>query len=368
MVKLGEIGDFASKSSIKAGEGKVEGKYKFFTSSNEQTKYLDEYLYDFPALIFGTGGNASVHYCDSPFATSTDCLVFFSTNSQINLKTIYNFLSGNMHLLENGFKGAGLKHISKTYIANDILIPLPPLKTQQKIADVLDRAGALIEKRKVQIAKLDLLMKSQFVEMFGDPVTNEKGWIVKPIKDFATVKIGPFGSLLHAEDYVENGISLVNPSHIINGKIVPDPKLTLTVEKYSSMSAYALQMGDVVLGRRGEIGRCAVVDSRKYLCGTGSMFIRIERDYVPIMLQKIISSNSMRMILEDKAVGVTMMNLNAGMIANLAVIVPPLNLQNQFVDFVNQVEAQKSLLQQSLEKLEFNYKSLMQKCFRGDLF
>ena len=179
--------------------------------------------------------------------------------------------------------------------------------------------------------------------MFGDPVTNPMGWEVKSIKSFALVKIGPFGSLLHAGDYVENGIPLVNPSHIIDGEIVPDTKLTLSIKKFNDMSAYALQAGDVVLGRRGEIGRCAVVLSGEYLCGTGSMLIRIEKNYLPMMLQRIISSAAGRQVLESKAVGVTMLNLNAGMIADLEVIVPPLLLQNRFSDFVRQTDKSKFL-------------------------
>jgi len=204
--------------------------------------------------------------------------------------------------------------------------------------------------------------------MFGDPVTNEKKWPIKVIKEFATVKIGPFGSLLHAEDYVENGVPLVNPSHIKDSKVVPDPKLTITPKKYNELVAYAMKNGDVVLGRRGEIGRCAVVGNGNYLCGTGSMFIRINHGYLPMVLQRIISTDTIRQVLEDKAVGVTMLNLNAGMVSGLDVIMPPLTLQTHFVDFVQAVEKSKFEMQQGLEKLELLYKSLMQKCFSGELF
>ena len=155
---------------------------------------------------------------------------------------------------------------------------LPSLAEQKKLAELLWAANAAREAYKKLLEATDELVKSRFVEMFGDPVTNDRNWPVKPIKEFATVKIGPFGSLLHAKDYVENGIPLVNPSHITNGQIVFDPNLTLTLEKYEQLSAYALQVGDVVLGRRGEIGRCAVVDNGEYLCGTGSMFIRIRAE------------------------------------------------------------------------------------------
>ena len=110
--------------------------------------------------------------------------------------------------------------------------------------------------------------------MFGNPVTNEKGWSLLRLDEIAEVKIGPFGSLLHREDYIEGGYALVNPSLIIDGEVVIDPKLTVSEEKYEELSAYIMHIGDIVLGRRGEMGRCAVVNTEGYLCGTGSMILR----------------------------------------------------------------------------------------------
>ena len=314
---------------------------------------------DIPAIIFGDHTRV-IKYINTPFFLGADGVKLLKGRSEnIDYRFCYHFL--NKTQIPNTGYNRHFKWLK------EVKIPLPPLPTQQKIADILDHANTLIEKRKIQIEKLDLLIKSQFIEMFGDPVTNPMGWEVKQIKDFATVKIGPFGSLLHAEDYIDGGIPLVNPSHIIDGEIITDQKLTLSVEKYESLSAYALQTGDVVLGRRGEIGRCAVVGNSKYLCGTGSMFIRINQDYLPMMLQRIISSKAMRRVLKDKAVGVTMLNLNASSVANLDVIMPPLELQNQFADFVEHVETQKAQLKKGLELLELNYKALMQKCFNGEV-
>jgi type I restriction enzyme S subunit len=236
---------------------------------------------------------------------------------------------------------------------------LPSLDEQRMLAEVLWSMIDTKNAYKRLIFMTEQLVKSRFVEMFGDPVRNEKWWTTKPIKDFATVKIGPFGSLLHAGDYIENGVPLVNPSHIVDGEIVIDLKLTLTTKKFSEMSAYALQAGDVVLGRRGEIGRCAVVNEGEYLCGTGCMFIRIERDYLPMMLQRIISSDAMRHVLENMAVGVTMMNLNAGMIANLEVIMPPLALQNRFASFVQAADKSKFELACTFDELDAAYKALV---------
>jgi type I restriction enzyme, S subunit len=233
---------------------------------------------------------------------------------------------------------------------------LPPITRQRKLADLLWALNTTREAYKKLLNFTDEIVKSRFVEMFGDPVMNDKGWPVKPIKTFATVRIGPFGSLLHAEDYVENGIPLVNPSHIVNSKIMIDPKMTLSTNKYKTLSSYILQTGDVILGRRGEIGRCAVVDNGEYMCGTGSMFIRIKADYLPMMLQKIISSDAVRRVLENRAVGVTMQNLNAEIIAELMVIMPPLPLQNRFAEFVRQADKSKfaALIQTKSAKLLYN--------------
>ena len=151
------------KSKIKAGEGKSSGIYKFFNSSNIQTKYYDEYQYDEPALIFGTGGNASIHYCDEPFSTSTDCIVFYARNESVDLKLIYIFISSNMYLLESGFKGIGIKHISKSYIQN-IEIKIPEETLHCTITKSYDKLCSLITHRKKQLEKLDELVKSRKVE------------------------------------------------------------------------------------------------------------------------------------------------------------------------------------------------------------
>lgn len=238
-------------------------------------------------------------------------------------------------------------------------IPLPPLEVQRKIAETLDAASELLAMRKNQLAELDKLIQSVFYDMFGDPVVNEKGWEIKPISSFATVRIGPFGSLLHVEDYIEDGIPLINPSHIIDGKVVPDKKLTISSEKFTDLQSYAMQKGDVVLGRRGEIGRCAVVENDVLLCGTGSMFIHIENNYLPMVLQKIISSDTMKAILLHQSVGVTMQNLNSGTISKLKVPIIPINHQTKFASTVQKIEEQKALVKKAIDETQALFDSLM---------
>lgn len=125
-----ELFTFLPKSKIKAGEGKEEGKYPFFTCSSVLDKYYDDKIYSGECLVFGTGGNATLHYINGDFATSTDCFVVRSSSSGILVKYVYYFLFGNISILEEGFKGSGLKHISKSYL-NSIQIPIPPLNSKK---------------------------------------------------------------------------------------------------------------------------------------------------------------------------------------------------------------------------------------------
>ena len=308
-------------------------------------------------------------YTENQLIASSEWIII--RNEQMSSEFLYYYLQSpkfrDLLVSEQSGIGGSLTRAQPKRVAM-YPVPIPPLDVQQKIADVLDKASALIELRKAQLDRLDLLIKSQFIQMFGDPVTNPKGWPQTTVGDIAEIKIGPFGTLLHKEDYIENGHALVNPSHIIDGKICIDPKLTITDEKYDELSAYKLKMGDIVLGRRGEMGRCAVVYEDGLLCGTGSMIIRSGQQIKPYFLHNILSSPTYKKIIEDKAVGVTMMNLNVPIVSSLQIPLLPIDLQEQFISFLKQVDKSKSALRQSLEKIELNYKSLMQKCFRGEIF
>ncbi len=244
-----------------------------------------------------------------------------------------------------------------------IQMPVPNITEQQVIISTLDKLQSIITHRKQQLEKLDELVKARFVEMFGDPVSNPHNWEKKPLSELAEIKIGPFGSLLHKEDYVENAHALVNPSHISGGKIAVDLKLTVSDEKYEELSAYHLFIDDVVMGRRGEMGRCAVVSENGLLCGTGSMIIRSNGLLKADCIQKIISFPSFKKTIEDMAVGQTMPNLNVPIVSNFMVICPPLEVQEQYYSFAEQINKSKVAVQKALDEAQLLFDSLMQEYF-----
>ena len=242
-------------------------------------------------------------------------------------------------------------------------IPIYPLEVQTEIVDRLDRVQAIISARQQELQKLDDLIKARFVEMFGDPVTNPHGFEKVTLSDLAEIKIGPFGSLLHKEDYIEGGHALVNPSHIIDGKVSVDEKLTVSDDKFAELSAYHLQVGDVVMGRRGEMGRCAVVLDDGLLCGTGSLLIRTKGEVTADYIQKIISFPSFKKTIEDMAVGQTMPNLNVPIVSGFQIIKPPMEVQSAYYKFAEQLDKSKVAVQAALDKAQLLFDSLMQEYF-----
>jgi type I restriction enzyme, S subunit len=241
-------------------------------------------------------------------------------------------------------------------------VSFPDLPTQQHIAAVLDKADALRQQNRQLLNYYDELLQSTFIELFGDPVTNEKGWKVRKLGEVSEkVQIGPFGSLLHQEDYISGGIPLINPTHIKDLKVLPNKDLSITNTKFDTLRNYHLKQGDVIMGRRGEMGRCAIITKIEdgWLCGTGSLFIRPLKTINSFYLVYLLSNEKIKTVFESESLGITMANLNAKIVNNLKINVPPINIQNKFASMVEKIERQKALAQAALNDSEALFEGLL---------
>lgn len=265
---------------------------------------------------------------------------------------------------------AGQRRVPEHFLAN-LRLPLPPLLEQRRIAAILDKADELRRKRRAALAKLDRLTQSIFLDMFGDPATNPKGWSVLSLSDCtAKIQIGPFGSLLHQEDYVEEGIPLINPKHIRQGTIHPEMSETVSTRKFAELKMYHLEAGDLVMGRRGEMGRCAIVDKDDgpLLCGTGSLFIRPDNAHTTsLYLLFLLSSAVLKSRLERLSLGQTLPNLNSKIVEGLRVPLPPLTMQCEFASIVGAARSLIASQAMAADELRSLFASLQHRAFRGEL-
>ncbi|MDG4720724.1 restriction endonuclease subunit S [Thalassospira aquimaris] len=188
-----------------------------------------------------------------------------------------------------------------------------------------------------------------------------KEWSEELLGNHATFRTGPFGSALHKSDYIKNGVPLINPMHIVDGRIVPTDTMTVSAEVASALSEFQLKPGEIVIGRRGDMGRCAVVRDGQsgWLCGTGSMIVR-PKGANPDFLQRILSSSEVVTNIENTSVGTTMANLNQDTLAGLKVQLPPRCEQDAIVEVLSDVDALIEALKKLIAKKRLIKQGAMQ--------
>lgn len=333
-----------------------EGKYPIYGASGF-IKNVDFYVQEKPYIAVVKDGAGIGRTMMLPaYSSVIGTMQYLLPKDNIDISYLYYAVTA-MNLAKY-YTGATIPHIYfKDYRKEKL--PLVDKLEQKKIVEVLSKIDALRSCHERQLYDFEVLVKSRFIEMFGDPVTNPNQFPKVALSELADIKIGPFGSLLHKEDYIENGHPIVNPSHIIEGKIAIDTSLTISNKKYMELGSYQLHVGDVVLGRRGEMGRCAVVLKNGLLCGTGSMIIRTKGEVTADFIQKIISFPTFRKSIENMSVGQTMPNLNVPIVSNFFVIKPPIEVQKEYYAFIDKIVKSKftnykSLLLLIIKKIWYN--------------
>lgn len=324
--------------------------------------YYNEYNHENPVVTVTCRGATcgSINITVPKAYVTGNAMCLDDLKNDIEIEYLYYCLKH--YDFKNVISGSAQPQITRQGM-DKIYIMLCSREEQRDIVNKLKKTEKVIKLRKQELQLLDDLVKARFVEMFGDPVSNPYGYDKVALSDLADIKIGPFGSLLHKEDYIVGGHPLLNPSHIVDGRIFPDNKLTISDEKYKELSAYQLKTGDVVMGRRGEMGRCAVVSEEGFLCGTGSILIRTKGDVTADYIQKTISFPSFKKTIEDMAVGQTMPNLNVPIVSSFEIIKPPIEVQDRYYALVEQVDKSKVEIQKALNKTQTLFDSLMQEYF-----
>lgn len=280
-------------------------------------------------------------------------------SDKIYNKYLYFFLKSKTKFLNSLGRGATFKEISKSIVEN-ILIPCPNIQIQKQIAERLDKVQELIAKQKEQIAKLDLLIKSRFLDMFGDPISNPKKWPTRRMGDIFKITSGGTPSRKKSENFENGTIPWVKTGDL------NVPVLTHTVECLTEMglqnsSAKLFPVGTVLLAMYGAtIGAVSILGIEACSNQACAAFLPVDT-ISPIYLYFFLFLQKQHFI--KLGVGGAQPNISGEILKREKILCPPVVLQTQFANFVQSVEQQKEVFSARLSHLEVLYKSLMQEYF-----
>lgn len=334
--------------------------------------------------VSDSDGKASpVVHCYRP-AAGTDARFYAYLLRDLSLR-------GFVTSLAKGIRERSTAFDSETF--RSLIVPYPELSEQRAIADFLDREtariDALITAKRRMIEVLYEQARSWSIrhvlgDLGGTPDAISPsgfypgvpaGWKETALRHLdCEVQTGPFGSQLHAEEYVEGGWPVVNPMNLVDGEIVATPTMTVSDDKRDELTRHVLRDGDIVFGRRGEMGRAGLVtsDHTGWLCGTGSLRLRINGGYlVPGYLKLLLGSPPARAFFEISSVGSTMDNLNSEIVLSFPALVPPVGVQREIIIEIERhrrsTDQTTSLLRRQIELLVEHRQALITAAVTGEL-
>ena len=271
---------------------------------------------------------------------------------------VYWFLYAKTEYLNALGTGATFKEISKK-VVEQIPIPVPPLPVQERIVSELDLLSGIIEKKREQLKEFDALAQSIFYDMFGDPITNEKGWEVKKLGEVADI-VGGSTPKTNIKEYWNGDNYWVTPAELHGTRYISSTERCITDLAVDKAHLTQLPIGTVLLSSRAPIGKVCITRVPMY-CNQGFKNIicsnKLNSEYV---YQYLIDKTE---FLKSLGTGATFKEISKTTTENITIPIPPLPLQRQFASKIEAIEKQKELIKQSISETETLFNARMQEHF-----
>jgi len=386
-VKLEDICEILNGYAFKSNQYVNEG-FRIIRITNVQKGYVEDnnpvfypidnceaqkYILNEDDLLISLTGNVgrvallNKKYLPAVLNQRVACLRV-KNNANIDKVFLFNFLNSDYFerkCIESA-KGIAQKNMSTEWLKR-YEIPFFSIEEQQKIATVLDKVSELITLRKKQLEKLDELVKSRFVEMFGDTVINSFNWEEHFLDEY--IEFLTSGSRGWAQFFVDEENELfITIKNVKNNHISLDSIQYINAPDNKEAQRTKVKTGDLLISITADLGRTGVVDEK--IAARGAYInqhlslVRLDQKKVnPLYVSHFLETDGGKKQFESKNQNGVKAGLNFDAIRSLKILVPPLEKQNEYLDFVQQVDKQKSSIQQSLEKLEVLKKALMQEYF-----
>jgi|APTNR8051073442_1049403.scaffolds.fasta_scaffold01869_12 type I restriction enzyme S subunit len=350
------ISELTSEGYAVYGANGIIGRYK-------------EYNHEFPTLAITCRGATcgTINITEPKSYITSNAMALDDISEDVDQKFLYYALN------KRGFKdvitGAAQPQITREGLSK-IVIDIPESKEYQlHIANLLSKAENLIAQRKESIRLLDEFLKSTFLEMFGDPVRNEKGWEVYPFSELVADDCPLTYGIVQPGNEFPNGVPVIRPVDLTQ-TIITRQGLKLIDPKISEQfKRTVLKGGELLMCVRGTTGVVSIASSELAGCNVtrGITPIWFSENYNSLFAYGLFQTQAVKNRIQELTYGATLKQINLGDLRKIKLINPPIKLQTQFAQIVEKTEALKTQYQQSLKELENLYGSLSQKAFRGEL-
>lgn len=362
------IGDLTKirTGKLDANASSEDGQYPFFTCSKEPLK-ISTYSYDCECVLVAGNGDLNVKYYNGKFdAYQRTYIIEDNGKGKLYIPYLYYFMDGYVEELRKQSIGGVIKYIKLGNLTN-ALIELPDVETQKAIVKVLSKSKDILSFRQQQLQKLDELVKPRFVEMFGDPKINPNNYPVYQLSDFIVFLTS--GSRGWAQYCADDGTEwFITIKNVKDCHIETDNMQPINAPDNAEAKRTRVQEGDLLISITADLGRTGVVT--KEIAEHGAYInqhltcIRLKQDVLnPLYVAYFMESPAGKEQFESKNQSAVKAGLNFNSINSLHLMIPPLDDQNAFVDFIKQTDKSKFAVQQALDKAQLLFDSLMQKYF-----
>ena len=325
--------------------------------------YPEEYILSEGDLLIGMDGEFNIARWKCSGALLNQRVCKLTTKVGTNEEYLRFAMLKSLKEIEQRTAFVTVKHLSAKEL-NKLELDVPELTKQDKIADTLSRLERVIEARKEELEKLDELIKARFVELFGDPDNNEKSWDIDKMEHLC--EVGSSKRIYQNEQSME-GAPFLRISDLVNRIDTGSKKCDsyIPIEKFAELKEQGLvpRPGDILLTARGTLGRCYIVQSDDefyFQDGMITWLSNYDRRITALYISYLFEMPGFRKQIDALQAGSTVAYMSISMTKKLNIIVPPIELQNQFADFVKQVDKSKVAVQKALEKTQLLFDSLMQ--------
>ena len=366
LIQLADIGvcEFKNKSNRFITESKAEELHCTYLQKG------DILIARLPEPL----GRACIFPFEGKYITAVDIAIVRISRNDVNPKYIMYLVNspGFRSKIKQYESGTTRKRVSRKNL-DKIAFEIPSLNEQNRIVarieelfSELDNGVETLQKTKQQL----VVYRQAVLKQAFDNKDTETVEISELVDD---IRIGPFGTMLHKSDYVSGGVPVINPQHIKSNVIIPGSNVTISAAKAEELNSYKLRCNDIVMGRRGEMGRCAAVTEKEdgWICGTGSIMFKLKADFDAVFYAQILSSPDVVHYLEENATGTTMKNLNEEIVKHIPV--PYITRQQQTI-ISQKIDAALSVcdsiektVDTALQLAEAMRQSILKQAFEGRL-